>query len=295
MLRPALLAVALLGSQAFAQQSPEVTKYLQATIALYENLEYSKALAQLQKAKTKAKTSDDEARCSVLEGIVLAEMGKDDKAGKAFQAAFSIDPDLKLPIAVAPKIGALAEKNREQVKKMLAPTLAAQKAEDDKRKADEQAKLDASRAEDDRRRADQLAAQQREDDERKKAMQPPPAQVRTTGGSARSLSWIPLVVSAVCIGVAIERFATAGNRYDALIRGTSLNPAEAITARDTGKTAAAMGWIFAGAAVAGLGAAAVMFFLGAPATEPAPVAVWVAPDGAGMTFTRSFDLAEVLR
>lgn len=286
MLRTIALVAALLASAAVAQQSTEVTKYLQAAIALYENLEYAKALAQVQKAKTKAKSPDDEARCSVLEGIVLAEMGKDDKSGKAFQAAFSIDPDMKLPVAVAPKISSLAEKNREQVKKMLAPTLAAQKAEDDKRKADEQAKLDAVKAEEDKKRADALAAQQREDEERRKAMQPPPS-VEKSSGAVRTFSWVPLVVTAVCAGVAIERFSFAGIQHRSLLNDTQLTPAAALAARDSGKSAATLGWIFSGAAAAGVAAAAIMFFVGAPS---APVSVFFGPDGAGVAVSGTFEV-----
>lgn len=296
MFRTAFVLLVVVPALALAQQSAEVTKYLQAAITLYENLEYAKALAQVQKARTKAKSPDDEARCSVLEGIVLADMGKDDKAGRAFQAAFSIDPELKLPVAVAPKISALAEKNRDQVKKMLAPTLAAQKAEDDKRKAEEQAKLDAIKAEEDRKRAEAVAQQQREDEERRKAMQPPPAVVTKPGISARALSWIPLVVTAVCIGVAAERFSFAGGRYQLLTTGdpATLTPTAALAARDAGKSAATVGWLFTGAAIAGVAAAAVMFFVGAPASTPA-VSVLVGPEGGSVAAAFNFDLGEVLR
>jgi hypothetical protein len=71
------LAVAVFATVALAQtQSSEVTRYLQAATTLYENLEYAKALAQVQKAKTKARTPDDEARCSVLEGVVPRPLGQ---------------------------------------------------------------------------------------------------------------------------------------------------------------------------------------------------------------------------
>lgn len=155
----------------------------------------------MQKAKAKAKTPDDEARCSVLEAIVLADIGKDEKATKAFESAFSFDPELKLPVAVAPKITALAEKAREQVKKMLAPSIAAQKADEEKRLAEEKAKADAIEAEEDKRRAEAVAQQQKEEDDRRKAMQPPPAVVKS-GPPLRSLSWIPGAVGLLGAGLA---------------------------------------------------------------------------------------------
>jgi tetratricopeptide (TPR) repeat protein len=292
MLRAVCVLVVCLSTAAVAQQSPEVTKYLQATITLYENLEYAKALAQVQKAKSKAKTPDDEARCGVIEAIVLADMGKDDKASKAFQEAFAIDPELKLPVAVAPKIAAIADKAREQVKKLLAPSLAQKKAEEDKKAAEEQAKIDAAKAEEDARKREALVQQQKDDDERKKAMQPPPAVVKT-GPSARSLSWIPGAVGLLSAGVATALFVSASDRYNALVSGTSLTPTTALAARNNGKTEATLGWVFSGVAVAGIGAAVVMFLVGAD-SAPA-VSVLVSPDGGGVTWSGQFDLFEVLR
>ncbi|MDX2015304.1 MAG: hypothetical protein SFW67_34245 [Myxococcaceae bacterium] len=284
------LALVLVASVALAQtQSPEVTKYLQAAITLYENLEYPKALAQVQKAKTKAKTPDDEARCSVLEGVVLADMGKDEKATAAFTEAFSFDPDLKLPVAVAPKISALAEKAREQVKKMLAPTLAAQKAEEEKRLAEEKAKADAVKAEEDRKKADELARAQREEEERRKAMQPPPAVARP-GPNLRPLSWIPGAVGLVAGGVATYCLARAGNRFQALnTAGGDVPPAEARALRDNGKELQTLGFIFTGVAVAGIGTAVVMFLIGAP-PPPATVSFMLTPSGGAVSLSGSFDL-----
>ncbi len=296
MLRSIIVALVVATSAvAFAQQSPEVTKYLQATIALYENLEYAKALAQVQKAKAKAKTPDDEARCSVLEAIVLADMGKDEKATKAFQSAFSFDPELKLPVAVAPKITALAEKAREQVKKMLAPTIAAQKADEEKRLAEEKAKADAIKAEEDKRRAEAVAQQQKEEDDRRKAMQPPPAVVKS-GPPLRSLSWIPGAVGLLGAGLATVGFVSASGSYNSLVKDTMLTPAQAITARDSGKTMATVGWISAGVAVAGIGAAVVMFLMGngEPAAAP-PVSFMLTPHGGAVSVFGSFDVMEVAR
>jgi tetratricopeptide (TPR) repeat protein len=295
MVRVLVFALSLAtATTAFAQQSPEVTKYLQASIALYENLEYAKALAQVQKAKTKAKSPDDEARCSVLEAVVLADMGKDEKASKAFQEAFSIDPELKLPVAVAPKIQALSEKAREQVKKMLAPTLAAQKAEEEKRLAEEKAKADAVKAEEEKRRQDALAQQQKEEDERRKLLQPPPAVVKP-GPSARSLSWIPGAVGLLSAGVATAAFVSASGSYKSLTSNTAMTPAQALAARDGGKTMATLGWVFSGVAVAGIGAAVVMFLVGGDAAPQPAVSFFLTPQGGAVTFGGSFDLAGGVR
>jgi tetratricopeptide (TPR) repeat protein len=285
------LAIAVFATVALAQtQSSEVTRYLQAATTLYENLEYAKALAQVQKAKTKARTPDDEARCSVLEGVVLADMGKDEKATAAFTEAFSFDPDLKIPVAVAPKITALAEKTREQVKKMLAPTLAAQKAAEEKRMADEKAKADAVKAEEDRKKAEELARAQREDEERRKAMQPPPAVVRP-GPNLRSYSWIPGAVGLVSAGLATYFLANAGSRFATLTSGAGLSDADARALRDGGKSSATLGYVFTGVAVAGIGAAIVLFLVGAPPANQPTVSLDLTPAGGAVTLSGTFDLA----
>jgi tetratricopeptide (TPR) repeat protein len=286
------VALVAFASVAFAQiQSPEVTKYLQAAITLYENLEYAKALAQVQKARTKAKTPDDEARCAVLEGVVLADMGKDEKATAAFTEAFSFDQELKLPVAVAPKIGALAERAREQVRKMLGPTIAAQKAAEEKRLADEKAKADVEKAEEERKKAEELARAQREDEERKKTMQPPPAVARSgPSTNLRPLSWIPGAVGLAAGGVATYFMVRAGNRFETLQRAdASVSNAEARALRDSGKELQTFGWLFTGVAIAGIGTAAVMFLLGAPPPERA-VSFVLTPSGGALTLSGSFDL-----
>ena len=80
------LLVVLMTTPAFAQ-SAEVKKYLNTAITLYENLEYEKALKQLKNASAKAKGPDDEAKIGLLEAIVLADMGREERALTAFKTA----------------------------------------------------------------------------------------------------------------------------------------------------------------------------------------------------------------
>ncbi|MCA3011026.1 MAG: tetratricopeptide repeat protein [Myxococcaceae bacterium] len=289
MRRPIGLVVVLCGALAAAQApSPEVTKYLQAATTLYENLEYTKALAQLRKARTKAKSPDDEARCAVLEGIVLADMGKDEQATAAFTEAFGLDPDLKLPVAVAPKINALAERVRDQVKKTLAPTLAAQRAAEEKRQADERARAEAERADAERRKAEALATAQREDEERRLALLPPPA-VAKAAAPVRGWAWLPGAVGLVAGGVATFCFAEAGGRHAALLRAdASVTTTEAQALRDSGRSLAMLGSVFTGLSVAGLGAALVMFLVGAP-PAPTSVSLFASPSGGGVSVSGAFE------
>lgn len=276
----ALLAALLVATPVFAQ-SNEVKKYLNTAITLYENLEYEKALKQLKSAKSKAKGPDDEGKIALLEGIVLADMGREEKALAAFKNGFSVDLDAKLPVEVSPKVQAVAEKARANVRLALAPQIAAEKAAEEKRLAEEAEK---------KRQADEqarIAEQKRLDAEEKGRELPPPAVVRKeTGPSVRALSWIPGVIGLASGGVAAGLFIDASNKQQSLLNG-SADPAQAIAIRDSGKTEATLGYVFTGVGVAGVAAAVVMFAVGAPAETPV---VSVSPVQGGGVASVSFQL-----
>lgn len=253
-----LLSV-LLAASAFAQNA-EVKKYLNTAITLYENLEYEKALKQLKSAKGKAQGPDDEARIALLEGIVLADMGREEKALTAFKTGFSVDLEARLPVEVSPKVAAVAEKARANVRLMLAPRLEAQRAEEERRLAEQQRK--------EAEEAARLAEQKRVEAEERAANQPPPAVVKPapqpTGPSLRAMSWIPGAVGLISGGVATGLLLSAGGKHAALLNG-SAPPEQAVAYRDSGKTEATLGYVFTGVAVAGVGAAVAMFALGGEA------------------------------
>ena len=165
-MRSLALVMILATTPAFAQ-SAEVKKYLNTAITLYENLEYEKALKQLKSAAAKAKGPDDEAKIALLEGVVLADMGREERALTSFKTAFSVDLEAKLPVEVSPKVQAVAEKARANVRKMLAPQIEAAKQEEEKRLADEK-----KRAEEEKRLAEE---KRKQDEEEAKKNQPPPA------------------------------------------------------------------------------------------------------------------------
>ncbi len=270
-MRSLALVMILVTTPAFAQ-SAEVKKYLNTAITLYENLEYEKALKQLKSAAAKAKGPDDEAKIALLEGVVLADMGREEKALTAFKTAFSVDLEAKLPVEVSPKVQAVAEKARANVRKMLAPQIEAAKQEEEKRLAEEKKRQDEEK---------RLAEEKRkQDEEDAKKNQPPPAVVKAAPGpSARSLSWIPGAVGLVSAGVATGMLVSASGKHTALLNGTA-PPEQAIQIRDSGKSEATMGYIFTGVAVAGVGAAVVMFIAGAPPSD-APAVSAVPIQGGG--------------
>ncbi len=284
-----VLSVCVLAGVSPAQNS-EARKYINGAIALYENLEYEKALKQLQKAKAKAASSDDELNVALLQGAVLADMGKEDAALKSFKEGFSLDLKAKLPVEVSPKIAALAEKARASVAKLLAPQLEKERAEEEK-KAAEAAAMAAKEAE-----AKRLAEQKRADEEAARNRPVPPPIVEkpvqpSNGVSVRTLSLIPAGVALASAGVATFFLVSANDKHSALLNGTA--PVDQAAAyRDAGKSQATLGYVFTGIAGASLIGAAVMFALGAP--KEAPVVSALPTNNGGMvvlTFP-TFDLME---
>jgi tetratricopeptide (TPR) repeat protein len=279
-----VLLLALAPRPALAQQNAEVRKFVNAAITLYENLEYEKALKQLQKAKAKAQGSEDETRINLLEGIVLTDMGKEEKALMSFKTGFGLDVNAKLPVEVSPKVSLVAEKARANVKRALAPQLEAEEqrlAEEKKRLADE-------------------AAKKKEEDEAKLRAQPPPplpppavVVLEREPSPVRKYSWVPGVVGLASAGAAAGMLIVASGKQSALINQTLATPEEAVAARDSGKLFATLGYVFTGVAVAGVATAVVMFLVGgssAPESAPAPVALSVGAGGGMVTLTLPFDL-----
>lgn len=281
-MRVIALVLALSALPAFAQ-SAEVKKYMNTAITLYENLEYEKALKQLKQAKVKSTGPDDDAKISLLEGIVLADMGREEKALTAFKTGFSVDLDAKLPVEVSPKVQAVAEKARANVRVMLAPQIEAAKREEEKRLFEEQQK---ARAEAER----QLALKKAEEEERQRNQPPPLVEKKAepTGPSARVLSVIPGVVGIGAGAAAIGLLVDSKAKYDSLVNHTAA-PGEAAKIRDAGKTEQTVGYVMTGVAAAGVTAAVVMLIVGGPKEGPA---VSVAPlqGGAYVSATIPFDL-----
>ena len=268
-----LTVLACLLSRPALAQSPEVKRFLNAAVTLYENLEYEKALKQLQKARTKATGTEDEMKILLLEGVVLADLGKEERALTAFKTAFGFDTEAKLPVEVSPKVSVIAEKARANVRKLLAPQLAREKQEqhaaEEKKKADEQTA--------------QLAEQKKRDDEEKARVQPPPARVEAKQAApgpsgARIGAFVAGGVGLLFAGAATYFLLGANARFQSLTQGTAA-PADALTARDGGKTFATLGYVFTGVAVVGLATSAVLFVISGKTSTPSPVVISVTPSG----------------
>jgi tetratricopeptide (TPR) repeat protein len=276
-----VLATVLAGP-AFAQNN-EVKRFLNAATTLYENLEYEKALKQLQKARAKATGTEDELKISLLEGVVLADLGKEERALTAFKTAFGFELEAKLPVEVSPKVSIIAEKARANVRKLLAPQLEREKQErraiEEKQRADEHASA--------------LAAQLKRDEEEKARTPPPPARLEAPAPKAPSAglrvgAWVAGGVGLLGAGAATAFLLVANNDYLSLKNGT-VAVGDAASARDMGKRFASLGYAFTAVAVAGVATSVVLFVLsGQSSPAPAPVAFSVTPSGAFVTLQGAF-------
>jgi tetratricopeptide (TPR) repeat protein len=273
-----LLVLALLAGGSAQAQSAEVKKFLNAAVTLFENLEYEKALKQVQKARVKATGPDDEMRLSLFEGVVLAEMGKEEKALTAFKTGFGFDVNAKLPLEVSPKVAVLAEKARANVKKLLAPQLEeeARKAAEEKKRADDEATAKLAEL----KRKEEEEARLRAAPPPSVTKQPPPKSEPTL---ARRLFWVPGVLGLVAGGVATGCLLAAGGQQTALLEGRPATVMEAMMVRDSGKGLATAGYILLGVAGAGVVTSLLMFLLGGEA--PPPVAVVPQANGAMLVLT----------
>ncbi len=253
-------------------QSAEVKKYLNAAVTLYENLEYEKAIKQIQRAKTKSTGAADDARIALYEGIVFADMGKEDKALSAFKTGLSMEPEAKLPLEVSPKVEKVFNKARENVQKMLGPQLDKQREEERQRvEAEKQRVAEEQRKKDEE--AARLAAVKPPEPDR-----PPPAVVKpaASGPGLRPLAIIPLVIG-VGSGVAAAVFLSTANSQQAALNAGTPHVSEAAGIRDSGKTNALLGYVFTAVGAAGIATAGLMFGLGGNKQQTASLTVFAAP------------------
>lgn len=137
----AALLVCAPSALAQSKESKEFKRRLNAATRLYEALEYEKALEQLKRARALPLSADDSARVAIFQGLVLADLGKQEAATAAFVEGLSLNPEAKLPVKVSPKVQRHFEQLREKTQRELAKV----EAEDEGQRRQEQERLDAAR------------------------------------------------------------------------------------------------------------------------------------------------------
>ena len=85
-----------------AREATDFERYLAAAVRLYENLEYERALEQLERAKRFSRGADDDVLLALYEGVVRADLGEAEAARAAFKTGLLLDPEAKLPVKVSP-------------------------------------------------------------------------------------------------------------------------------------------------------------------------------------------------
>ncbi len=241
----------LAAAPAHAQEAPAVReatdfeRYLAAAVRLYENLEYERALEQLERAKRFSRGADDDVLLALYEGVVRADLGEAETARAAFKTGLLLDPEAKLPVKVSPKVAREFEAMRAEAKRELAPLIARREAEHRQREA--AAKADEAKRE--REAAARTEADRRAREEAARAGSQAPATSPSKPGDADHRS---------PNGGRDERIAVAPDRPE---RSRLTDPGPSSDAlgpslRDTPprRKPAVVPWVFGGLAVAAGGA-----------------------------------------
>lgn len=269
-MKRALLVIAVVAAtEAVAEVSPDVRKYVGSASALFEKLEYEKALAQLKRAKAKSQGPEDDLRIALYEGIVLAEMG-DATAPSAFASALGMDPNVGLPLVVSPKVQKVFDKAKSQVLKVMEAEAAAERARaEEKRKQEEASKPPPP-------------VEKKPDPAPIVIEQPKPAPTK----SLRPLALIPAAVGVAAIGTGTVLLIQAKLAQDALKNDVPMNREDALATANRGANMQLFGWVVMGVGFAAVAAAVGLFALGGD--SGATASVMVTPDG---SFSASLMLA----
>jgi len=263
----ALALVMFAASPASADITPDVKKYLGSAAALFEKLEYEKALAQLKRAKAKSQGPEDDLRIALYEGIVLSEMG-DATAPSVFASALGMDPSATLPLVVSPKVQRVFDKAKEQVKKVLDAEAAVQrqKEEEEARKREEARKKEEALRPPPPKKEEPVVVE-------KPRSEPSPG--------LRRFWWLPAAVGVVGLATGTVLLVMANGDNAALRSDRPMNREEALATANRGANLQVAGWAVVSVGIVAAVAAAGLFLLGGP-SEPVPVSasVVLTPSGA---------------
>ncbi|MBL8953754.1 MAG: hypothetical protein JNK82_23465 [Myxococcaceae bacterium] len=251
-----LIVVLATAAPAWAAITPDVKKYLGSAAALFEKLEYEKALAQLKRAKAKSQGPEDDLRIALYEGIVLAEMG-DSTAPSAFASALGMDPNVSLPLVVSPKVQKVFDKAKAQVQKVLEAEAAVQRQKDEEeaRKREEaRKKEEASRP-----APPPVVAERR---------QPEPSR------GVRRFWWAPAIVGVAGLATGATLLVMANADAGALRADRPMTREEALSIANRGANLQVGGWAVLSVGIVAAVAAVGLFVFGGP-SEPAPVSASV--------------------
>ncbi|RYZ39137.1 MAG: tetratricopeptide repeat protein [Myxococcaceae bacterium] len=115
----ALMLVSPAWSQPATSAGPDFQARMSTASHAYEELDYERALEQLDAAKAVARDSGERGRVAIFVGLVLADLGRRQEALASFKDGLSLLPDASLPVKVSPKVSRDFEEVRRTVQREL--------------------------------------------------------------------------------------------------------------------------------------------------------------------------------
>ncbi|WP_224365441.1 hypothetical protein [Hyalangium versicolor] len=97
---------------------PSKNPLYQEALRLYDAFEYETALHRLeQAAQWPSNTREDQVAIALLQGVLALEVQQPERGKNAFRHALSLAPDAQLSFSVSPKVAAVLEQIRAEVRR----------------------------------------------------------------------------------------------------------------------------------------------------------------------------------
>lgn len=103
-----------------ARAESEFERHVSEAVRLYDDLEYERALEQLERARGSLRGKRDRVSLALHRGIISADLGRWQAARDEFRAALLLEPEARLPLRVSPKVAREFEAQRALAKAELA-------------------------------------------------------------------------------------------------------------------------------------------------------------------------------
>lgn len=103
-----------------ARADGDFERHVAEAVLLYDDLEYERALEQLERARGSLRGSRDRVTLALHRGIISADLGRWQAARDEFRSALLLEPDARLPLRVSPKVSREFEAQRALAKAELA-------------------------------------------------------------------------------------------------------------------------------------------------------------------------------
>lgn len=119
----AALLAAITAPPAVAATPATRNPYRTAAERLFVDLEYEETLRTLAKAEAwPSNTPEDEVAIALFQGVVLADMNREGEALRSFKRGLAIEPAAVLAVRVSPKVAALFQQARRELRIPDSPT-----------------------------------------------------------------------------------------------------------------------------------------------------------------------------